>query len=256
MDKICPSCLYVGIGECPPKYRVSLIFFYAVLTFISILIAITYSFAFIFAFLFLAILLNLVSNNLAERITCPKCKNHLMILVHSVEAKHIIDDNKLDVDTTEPNQLNTINRINSLKYQKDKICKECLKQGVGDINTRCNIYSAIIFIIGGIISIPLAIFNSYTVIGSGLLILSGIISLFNCVVESNRCPACNKNSMIPIVSDAAKELIKIHNIDIRTDTNRLKSPMLKRDPGVIIFIGILVLLVFILYKFYGFFSNF
>lgn len=255
MDKICISCHYVGVGESPSKYRSSIIVFYAVLTIICIFIAIRYPFAFILVFLFFAIFLDQIANYLKERDTCPECKELSLIPVHLPEAKQIIQNIGIEAEIDVPKALNIKNKMRDLKYQRIRICKECLKHVVGDSNTRCNIYGALIFIFGGIISISLGIFNPYTIIGSGLLLTLGLISLFNCIVESDRCPACNKISMISIESDAAKELIKMHNIKVPTNTYRLKTTILKRDPGVIVFVGTLVLLVFILYKLYGYFST-
>lgn len=245
---LCTECHNIGKCKKQQEYSIRLLLTFLLLICISLFIGLIFPLVFICTFLLLAATIMIISENLKVGDKCPNCDKNSMVPINTKWAQNIIDDKKLSTQHSTQYTPNLIERVHNSKYLKQKICKACLYIGIGKNQEKCNLYQSLLFILGGIITLPLILIQPLTYIGSLILIYAGLDSFSDCFVESKKCPKCKNESMVPLNSYESESILNEKNTNFSIKSADPKPTHLN-TPNKLLIISIKYLfLLFIVYR--------
>lgn len=187
---------------------------------------------------------------------CPNCNEKTLIPIQSQKAHNVILINNLSVTNIPDSRWDILDEYDCLKNQPRKICSVCYNTDVGGLQDLCAMKSGLVLIIAGILSIPLALFHPYFLIINFVYLFLGITFTIFCFMEHDRCPKCRKRPLISIDTTEAKKIIQEQNLtNIDYDIPPPKLYMFHANFGIIWIFTFWIILAFLMYKLYGFFSN-
>ena len=119
-----------------------------------------------------------------------------------------------------------------------KLCLDCLYIGEDEAQYNCNMKSGLKWLVVGVLSIALLFLTPYLLIISWFIIIRGLIYIYRCFEESNKCPKCNNTTMINVEGDHAKRIIAENNLVVPPHSGKPKKFLLGPNVSWIVFGGI------------------
>jgi hypothetical protein len=177
---------------------------------------------------------------------CPKCGESTIMTANFSNAASNDDKERFSISKW----------LYKLSYRRPKLCMECFYLGFDSRQQVRNIPFGLMLFFLGIILIPFGYANPLTLLGSIFFIYLGIVSISMCFIDSNKCPQCNKNTLVHLESDAAKIIIEHKNLNVPVEIIQPKLPLINKF--VVEFIGaVLLFSIAMLYlRLYHYFEQF
>ena len=254
MQKICKNCHYIG----KPKKQSDPSYFgivcTALLGLIFLILGFWHPLFIIGTYLSISLCLLLLSDCFNSCNICPDCNEKTLIPVRSKSAQKIMEKDELATEFTPVSPLDILNTYDCLKFEKRVICTRCHSTGAGIIESLCHIRIGIIVLFIGLISIPLAYFNLFSLVGTFIYLIFGVTMVLSCFIESRVCGICKTETMIPLNIPKAKLIISRQDLDIDEDNLTSYPPMFHYRYGLYILFLSWILLGFFIYVLYDYFS--
>ena len=95
-----------------------------------------------------------------------------------------------------------------------RLCPNCLYIGKPNNFKEGSIFGIIVSLVTVLSLLLLGFWYPVLIIGVYLFLALSLILLFGCLDNSFNCPQCNKNTLIPVNSDKAHEIIASNNLSV------------------------------------------
>lgn len=256
MQKICTNCHYIGKPKKEGDHCVLGISIFTMCGILFIALGFWHPIFIIGAYLSIIPIISSFQLCFYTCNECPNCIQKTLIPIDSQQAQNIILINNFTVTDIPDSKWDILYAYDCLHIRPRKICSFCYNTKVGGLQDSGSLKLGLSLIIAGILSIPLALFHPLYLVINYIYIFIGIAFTMFCFMEHDRCPKCRKRPLISIDTPEAKKIIQeqnLTNIDFNFPTRKLY--MFHANFGIIWIFTSWIILAFLMYKLYSYFST-